>query len=44
MLACQNIYARVDAGNPLHAFVRRKKEEKDAYWLASCAANPLQRR
>nr|MDO8117944.1 IS110 family transposase [Candidatus Sigynarchaeota archaeon] len=38
VLACQSIYARVDAGNPLHVFARRKKEEKDAYWLALCAA------
>jgi hypothetical protein len=38
VLACQNIYARVDVGNPLHVFARRKKEEKDVYWLALCAA------
>lgn len=38
VLACQNIYARVDAENPLHVFARRKKEEKEAYWLALCAA------
>ncbi|NMC08695.1 MAG: IS110 family transposase [Candidatus Lokiarchaeota archaeon] len=37
VLACQNIYARADADNPLHVFARRKKEEKDAYWLALCA-------
>ncbi len=36
VLACQNIYARVDAENPLHAFARRKKEEKDAYWCSRC--------
>jgi len=38
VLACQNIYAIGKADNPLHAFARRKKEEKDAYWLALCAA------
>jgi hypothetical protein len=38
VLACQNIYARGNTGNPLHDFARRKKEEKDAYWLALCAA------
>lgn len=37
VLACLNIYAKGNTSNPLHRFMRTKKEEKDSYWLAICA-------
>ena len=36
-LACTNIFARGDKNHPLYVFIRRKYQEKDAYWLAICA-------
>ena len=37
VLACQNIYAKGSSDNPLHRFIRSKKDQKDSYWLALCA-------
>ena len=32
-----NIYAKGNNSNPIHKFMRTKKEVKDNYWLAICA-------
>lgn len=36
-LACSNIYARGDKSHPIYLFIKRKKDQKDTYWLAICA-------
>ena len=37
VLACQNIFAKGTMDNPIHAFMKAKKEGKGTYWLALCA-------
>lgn len=37
VLACQNIYAKGTMDNPIHAFMKSKKEANSTYWLALCA-------
>ena len=38
-LACANIYAKGDITNPIHAFIKKKYQQKDVYWLAVCAGS-----
>jgi len=37
VLACQNIFAKGSVDNPIHAFMKAKKEGKGTYWLSLCA-------